>query len=98
MAKGLNARGFDPRIFYAGSNPATLAQERSFDMKGNIHKKATFEDRFDRKYACWVKNNRKAWRWWKRKNRKDFRRKQKIEIRKELEEIENVTMENTSDS
>lgn len=67
-------------------------------MKGNIHKKATFEDRFDRKYACWVKNNRKAWRWWKRKNRKDFRRKQKIEIRKELEEIENVTMENTSDS
>lgn len=67
-------------------------------MKGNIHKKATFEDRFDRKYACWVKNNRKAWRWWKRKNRKDFRRKQKIEIRKELEEIENVAMENTSNS
>ena len=67
-------------------------------MKGNIHKKATFEDKFDRKYACWVKNNRKAWRWWKRKNRKDFRRKEKIEIRKELEEIENVTMENTSNS
>ena len=67
-------------------------------MKGNIHKKATFEDKFDRKYACWVKNNRKAWRWWKRKNRKDFRRKEKMEIRKELEEIENVTMENTSNS
>jgi len=57
-------------------------------MKGNIHKKATFEDKFDRKYACWVKNHRKAWRWWKRKNRKDFRRKEKMEIRKELEEIE----------
>lgn len=43
-------------------------------MKSNIHKKATFEDKFDRKYACWVINNRKAWRYWKRKSRKDFRR------------------------
>ncbi len=43
-------------------------------MKGNIHKKMTFEDKFDRKYACWVKNNRKAWHYWKRKTRKDFRR------------------------
>ena len=43
-------------------------------MKSNIHKKMTFEDRFDSKYACWVINNRKAWRFWKRKNRKDFRR------------------------
>lgn len=46
-------------------------------MKGNIHKKMTFEDRFDRKFACWVKNNRKAWKFWKRKNRKDFRSKMK---------------------
>lgn len=44
-------------------------------MKGNIHKKMTFEDKFDRKFACWVKNNRKAWHFWKRKTRKDFRRK-----------------------
>lgn len=67
-------------------------------MKSNIHKKATFEDRFDRKYACWVKNNRKAWRWWKRKNRKDFRRKEKMEIRKELKEIQDVNLENNPDS
>ena len=43
-------------------------------MKGNLHKKMTFEDRFDRKYACWVKNNRKAWHWFKQHNRKQFRR------------------------
>ena len=43
-------------------------------MKGNIHKKETFEDKFDRKYACWVKNNRKAWMFWKKKTRKEFRK------------------------
>ena len=42
--------------------------------KSNIHKKMTFEDKFDRKYACWVKNNHKAWKWWKIKARRDFRR------------------------
>jgi len=46
-------------------------------MKSNIHKKMTYEDKFDRKYACWVDNNRKAWHFWKRKTRKDFRRKMK---------------------
>lgn len=46
-------------------------------MKNNIHKKMTFEDKFDRKYACWVKNNRKAWHYWKRKTRRDFRRMMK---------------------
>lgn len=44
-------------------------------MKGNIHKKMTFEDKFNRKYACWVKNYPKAWRWYKVKNRKLFRRR-----------------------
>ena len=43
-------------------------------MKGNIHKKLTFEDKFDRKFACWINNNRKAWIYWKKKARKDFRR------------------------
>lgn len=52
-------------------------------MKSNIHKKLTFEDKFDRKYACWVKNNRKAWRFWKRRNRKLFRQKIKQLLRKE---------------
>ena len=28
--------------------------------KGNIHKKETFEDKFDINFACWVKNNCKA--------------------------------------
>lgn len=48
-------------------------------MKGNIHKKLTFEDKFDRAYACWVKNNHRAWHWFKRKNRKKFRRIMKQE-------------------
>lgn len=39
-------------------------------MKSNIHKKLTFEDKFSSKYACWVKNNRNAWHFWKRRNRK----------------------------
>ena len=59
-------------------------------MKGNIHKKETFEDKFDRKFACWVKNNRKAWHWWKRKNRKDFRRKQKEQLKKEIQDGEEL--------
>lgn len=49
--------------------------------KGNIHKKETFEDHFSRRFACWVKNERKAWRFWKKRNRKIFRRKKKEEIR-----------------
>lgn len=43
-------------------------------MKSNIHKKMTFEDKFDRKYAYWIKNKRKAWYFWKRRNRKQFRK------------------------
>ena len=52
-------------------------------MKSNIDRKMTFEDKFDRKFACWVKNNRKAWRFWKRRNRKLFRQKIKQLLRKE---------------
>ena len=54
-------------------------------MKSNIHKKMTFEDKFDRKYACWVKNNRKAWLFWKRRNRRLFRKKMKDEVSKNEE-------------
>ncbi len=46
-------------------------------MKGNIHKKETYEDKFAREHACWVKNNRKAWRWFKRKSRREYRREVK---------------------
>ena len=56
--------------------------------KGNIHKKMTYEDKFDRHYACWVKNNRKAWHFWKRRTRKQFRVLQKEEIKKILSEEE----------
>lgn len=55
-------------------------------MKGNIHKKATFEDKFDRKYACWVKNNRAAWRYWKVRNRRLFRKQGKKDLKKEIKE------------
>lgn len=48
-------------------------------MKGNPQKKMTFEDRFSRHYACWVRNSRKAWHWFKRQNRKKFRRIMKQE-------------------
>lgn len=41
--------------------------------KGNQNKKLTFEDRFDRRYACWVKNVPSAWRFWKRRNRRRYR-------------------------
>lgn len=46
-------------------------------MKSNIYKKMTFEDKFARKYTCWKKNSPKAWRFWKRRNRKLLRVKMK---------------------
>ena len=49
-------------------------------MKSNIHKKATFEDKFDRKYACWVKNCPKVWAWLKKRNNKLYRHKLNKEI------------------
>ena len=45
--------------------------------KSNIHKKASFEDKFARKYACWVKNNPHAWHAEKVRARRAFRRKMK---------------------
>ncbi len=45
--------------------------------KSNIHKKMTFEDKFDRHFACWVKNNRKRWRHHKVEARRKFRREMK---------------------
>lgn len=54
--------------------------------KNNQHKKMTFEDKFDRNFACWVENNRKAWHYWKHKTRKDFRRQMKRSLQKEIED------------
>lgn len=48
-------------------------------MKGNPHKKMTFEDKFSRHFACWVKNNRKKWMWYKKHNRRKFRKLMKQE-------------------
>lgn len=55
-------------------------------MQRGIFKKLTYEDKFDRVYACWVKNNPRAWAWWKRKNRKEARHKLKKELRSEIDE------------
>lgn len=55
-------------------------------MKNNIHKKETFEDKFDRHFTCWVQNNRKAWHYWKHKTRRDFRRLMKHMLRKEIDD------------
>ena len=55
-------------------------------MKSNIHKKATDGMHFDKAFACWVQNNRKAWHYWKHKTRRDFRRLCKKLLRKELDE------------
>lgn len=52
-------------------------------MKGNIHRKATYEDKFDRALACWVKNNPKTWRWYKKQNIRKFRKMVKQEIQEE---------------
>lgn len=57
-------------------------------MKGNPHKKLTFEDKFDRHYACWVKNNRKAWYFWKRSNRKQFRQMMKGDLNEQIKELD----------
>lgn len=52
--------------------------------KNNEHKKMTFEDRFARNFCCWVKNNRDAWHFWKRKNRKDYRHIKERELHNEI--------------
>lgn len=48
--------------------------------KGNIHKKLTFEDKFSRKYACWVKNNPKSWNKEKKSTRKKYRHMMNREV------------------
>lgn len=55
-------------------------------MQRGIFKKITYEDKFDRNYACWVKNNPRAWAWWKKKNRKEARQKLKKELRSVIDE------------
>ena len=42
-------------------------------------KSIAFLDRFVKKYACSSRNHPSGWRWWKRKNSKDVRRRLKKE-------------------
>ena len=48
-------------------------------MKGNPHKKLTFEDRA-RKVHHLSRRDRKVWNFWKRRNRKMFRKMMKQDI------------------
>lgn len=54
-------------------------------MHRNIYRKITYEDRFDRNYACWA-NNHKGWSKYKRENRKRAREKLRDLTRKETGE------------
>lgn len=45
-------------------------------MRKGFWKQLSYEDKFDRRYACWT-NNHKGWRKYKRGNRKAARRKLK---------------------
>lgn len=43
-------------------------------MRKGFWKQLSYEDKFDRKYACWTYNH-KGWRKYKRSNRRTARRK-----------------------
>jgi hypothetical protein len=51
-------------------------------MKGNPQKKV-FQDNFIKHWVKSSHNHPEGWRWWKRKNRKDARRKLKAEENEE---------------
>ena len=53
--------------------------------KGNPQKKKIFQDNFIKNWCCSAKNHPEGWAWWKKKNRKNFRRKEKEELRKQFE-------------
>lgn len=50
-------------------------------MQKGFYKKTSFEDKFDRKYACWAINHSTAWKRYKQQNRRKTRRwiEEKIE-------------------
>lgn len=52
----------------------------------NIHRKATFEDRFYRRYCCGKKNHNSNWSKDKQRNRKGLRRYLKKLLRKEVDD------------
>ena len=56
-------------------------------MSRGIHRKASFEDRFYRKYCCGKENHPSGWKKDKIFGRKKFRRFLKGELENELEEV-----------
>lgn len=42
-------------------------------MQKGFYKKTSFEDKFDRKYACWAVNHPTAWKRYKKQNRRKIR-------------------------
>lgn len=58
-------------------------------MQKNIYKKMSYEDKFDRKYACWTFNHN-GWRKAKTANRRTVRRKIKAETIYESEHYKEV--------
>ena len=53
--------------------------------KGNPQKKMIWQDNFIKHWCCSSTNHPEGWSWWKKKNRKDFRRKMKEELKNEID-------------
>ena len=53
--------------------------------KGNPQKKEVFQDNFIKHWCCSASNHPEGWSWWKRQNRKKFRRLMKDRTRKEVD-------------
>ena len=49
--------------------------------KGNPQKKKVWQDNFIKHWTTSADNHPEGWAWWKRKNRKEFRRLSKKEVR-----------------
>lgn len=53
-------------------------------VQKGFYKKTSFEDKFDRKYACWAVNHPTAWKRYKKQNRRKTRRWIKEETEKNI--------------
>ena len=61
-----------------------LFQIEVISVQKGFYKKTSFEDKFDRKYACWVVNHPAAWKRYKQQNRRKTRRWIKEETEKNI--------------
>lgn len=53
-------------------------------VQKGFYKKTSFEDKFDRKYACWAVNHPTVWKRYKKQNRRKTRRWVKKETEKNI--------------